>query len=65
MDTLDPSPVAVVGGLVALVVLFVIREVAAGAFREMGKDLWSRLKRCNPGRCRRSDGGPLHRGPRP
>ena len=43
MDTPDPSPALVVGGLTLLLVLVMAREVAAGAPREAGKELWARL----------------------
>ena len=45
MDTPDPSPALVAGGLALLLVLLVAREVAAGALREAGEELWARLKR--------------------
>ena len=45
METPEPSAAQVVAGLALLVVLFMAREVAAGALREAGKDLWRWAKR--------------------
>ena len=42
----DAPPAAlVVGGIAFVVVAFVAREVASGALREVGKDLWEWVKR--------------------
>ena len=43
-----PSALQVAGGLVLLLLLFVLREFAAGALREAGKDAWARLRRRRP-----------------
>jgi hypothetical protein len=40
MDQLDPASIQVVGGALGLVVFFVLREIAAGALKEAGKELW-------------------------
>jgi hypothetical protein len=45
MHDLDPSPALVAAGTAALVLDFVAREIASGALREAGKDLWRWLKR--------------------
>ena len=45
MDPAHPSPAVVAGGLIVLVVAFAAREVAAGALRAAGKDLWAWTKR--------------------
>ncbi len=45
MDAPEPSAVQVVAGFALLVALFVAREIASGALREAGKDLWRWLKR--------------------
>ena len=44
----EPSPELVAGGLIVLVVVFAAREVAAGALRAAGKDLWEWVKRRAP-----------------
>jgi hypothetical protein len=40
MDSLDPSALQVVGGFLTLVVLFVLREFAAGALKKAGEEFW-------------------------
>ena len=40
MDSFDPSALQVVGGLLGLAGLFVLREFAAGALKEAGKEFW-------------------------
>ena len=57
METPEPSAVQVVAGLALLVALFVAREVAAGALREAGKDLWRWARR----RAGRKCGAPADR----
>ena len=44
METPEPSVLQVVAGAALLVALFVAREVASGALREAGKDLWKWVK---------------------
>ena len=44
MDMLDPSTLQVVGGWLLIALLFVLREVASGALKEAGKELWERLR---------------------
>jgi hypothetical protein len=44
MDTIEPSSLQVVGGFLMIVGLFVLRELASGALKEAGKDLWIRAK---------------------
>jgi len=44
MHTLEPSALQVVAGFALVCVLFVAREIASGALREAGKDLWKRIK---------------------
>jgi hypothetical protein len=45
VDALDPSATMVVAAGAVLVAAFVAREVAAGALRAAGHDLWQWLKR--------------------
>ena len=45
MDSLEPSTPLVVGGVVLVVLAFAAREVASGALRAAGHDLWQWLKR--------------------
>ena len=40
MASLDPSALPVVGGILTLVVLFVLREVASRALKKTSKELW-------------------------
>ena len=44
MDAPEPSAWQVAAGVVMLVALFAAREVASGALREAGKDLWWRVR---------------------
>ena len=44
MDALDATTPIIAGSAVALVALFVAREVAAGVLREAGGDLWGWIK---------------------
>lgn len=41
----DPPAALVVGGVLLAAALFAAREVASGALREAGKDLWEWVKR--------------------
>jgi hypothetical protein len=50
MDSLDPSALQVVGGILLLAVLFIIREFASGALKKAGEEFWVWSRR------RRSDG---------
>ena len=45
METPEPSIVQLVAGVALLIALFLVREVAAGALREAGRELWRWLKR--------------------
>ena len=45
MDGLEPSAFQVVAGFVLLAALFVVRELASGALKEAGKELWVAAKR--------------------
>ena len=45
MDTPEPSIPQLVAGVALLVALFLVREVASGALREAGKELWKSAKR--------------------
>ena len=45
MDMPEPTAPIVAASAVALVALFVAREVAAGALRAAGSDLWRWIKR--------------------
>jgi hypothetical protein len=40
MERLDPSALQVVGGILTLVVLFVLREFASGALKKAGEEFW-------------------------
>src|SRR5215212_5322242 len=40
MEFLEPATLQVVGGFLLLAALFVLRELASGALKEAGKDLW-------------------------
>ena len=44
MDGFDPSALQPVAGFLLLVLLFVLRELAAGALKEAGKELWTWFK---------------------
>jgi hypothetical protein len=44
MDLPEPSSLQPVGGLLLLAGLFVLRELVSGAMREIGRDLWTRVK---------------------
>ena len=44
METPEPSILQLVAGAALLVALFLVREVASGALREAGKDLWKWVK---------------------
>lgn len=44
MHTLEPSTLQVVAGFALLCLLFIAREIASGALREAGKDLWKRVR---------------------
>ena len=45
MDGLDPSAVQAVSGWVLLIVLVVVRELASGALKQAGEELWRAIKR--------------------
>ena len=45
MDMPEPTTPILAGSVIALVALFVARELAAGALRAAGGDLWERIKR--------------------
>ena len=51
MDTVEQSTLQVVGGFPLLAMLFVVREVAAGALKEAGRELgkWVQLRRRSAG----------------
>jgi hypothetical protein len=44
MDSLDPSGVQVLGGFLMLTAVFALREIASGALKEAGKELWCWLR---------------------
>ncbi len=44
MDGLDSSTQQVVGGIVLLCAVFVLREIASGALKAAGKELWSWIR---------------------
>lgn len=45
MDGLEPSALQVVAGFVLLAALFVVREIASGALKKAGEDLWEVIRR--------------------
>lgn len=45
MDGLEPSALQVVAGFVLLAALFVVREIASGALKEAGKELYEAIRR--------------------
>jgi hypothetical protein len=45
VDILEPSAPLVVGGVIAVFLLFLARELAAGALHAAGRDLWEWFKR--------------------
>ncbi len=51
MDGLGGSPWDIAGGLLGLGLLFVLRELASGALREAGEDLWAWGRRRGKQRC--------------
>src|SRR5687768_1868385 len=56
MDLLDPSALQVVGGVLMLVVLFVLREFASGALKKAGEEFWVwARRRGSTGQAARSD----------
>jgi hypothetical protein len=48
IDMLDRSTLQVIGGWLLVVLISVLREVAAGALKEAGKDLWGWVRRQRP-----------------
>ena len=40
MDSLDPSALQLVGGVLTLAVLFVLHEFASGALKKAGEEFW-------------------------
>ena len=40
MDSIAPSDLPIIGGFALLVALFVVREIASGALKEAGRELW-------------------------
>lgn len=63
MIEIEPSTLQVVGGFLMLAGLFVLREIASGALKEAGKDLWNWARHLRRrGRCRCTEcelSGPL------
>src|SRR3712207_894548 len=49
MDRFDPSALQVVGGILTLVVLFVLREFASGALKKAGEEFWVWARHRQPG----------------
>jgi hypothetical protein len=45
MDGFDPSALQLVAGFLLLTLLFVVRELASGALKEAGKELWGWTRR--------------------
>jgi hypothetical protein len=44
MDAIEPPSLEPVGGIVMLVVVFLLRELVSGALKEIGKDMWGWAK---------------------
>jgi hypothetical protein len=40
MDNMTPWDLPIIGGIALVVALFVVREIASGALKEAGKELW-------------------------
>jgi hypothetical protein len=57
MDSLDPSALQVVRGLLLLAMLFVLREFASGALKKAGEEFWVWARR------RRTSGHGARRNP--
>jgi hypothetical protein len=57
MDAIEPPSLGPVGGIITLVVVFLLRELASGALKEAGKDAWGWAKARRPLGRRRSDAG--------
>lgn len=45
MEALEPSAPLIVGGVIAVILLFLARELAAGALHAAGRDFWEWFKR--------------------
>lgn len=45
MDAVEPPSLEPVGGIIMLVVVFLLREIVSGALKEIGKDVWGWVKR--------------------
>jgi hypothetical protein len=73
MDAFDPAALQVVGRWLMLALLFVLREVASGALKEAGKELWAgtrQRREAGPGnsprrRVRRDSPPSIHGGGHP
>ena len=52
MDSFEPSAFGPLGGILTLVVLFVLRELTSGVLKEVGKDVWGWARRRRRGRQR-------------
>ena len=44
MDVFDPPTLQIVGGWLLVAFLFVLREIASGALKEAGKELWADVR---------------------
>jgi hypothetical protein len=51
MDAIEPPSLEPVGGIITLIVVFLLRELVSGALKEVGKDAWGWAK------ARKSSGG--------
>jgi hypothetical protein len=45
MDSFEPPAFGPLGGILTLVVLFVLRELTSGVLKEAGKELWGWARR--------------------
>ena len=45
MEALEPSAPLIVGGVIAVILIFLARELAAVALHAAGRDSWEWLKR--------------------
>ena len=55
MDNLEPSVLQAVGGVLTLIILFVLRELVSGALKEAGKELWLWTRTRRNGKCQCRD----------
>jgi hypothetical protein len=58
MDAIEPPSLGPAGGIITLVVVFLLRELVSGALKKIGKDAWGWVKaRRTPGQAKPFDAG--------